>query len=64
VQDEQRQQFLDTLKSHRRMVTDMTKLLSQLRLEVTAGTNAVEDVFYSAGGDEDMTDEKKKLFKK
>ncbi len=46
------------------MVTDMTKLLSQLRLEVMAGTDAVEDVLYSAGGDEDMTDEQKKLFKK
>jgi hypothetical protein len=45
-------------------VTETTKLLSQLRLEVTAGTEAVEDVFYSAVGDEDMTDEQKKLFKK
>jgi hypothetical protein len=64
VQDEQRQLFLNTLELHRRMVTDMTKLLSQLRLEVMAGTDAVEDVLYSAGGDEDMTDEQKKLFKK
>ncbi len=45
-------------------MTETTKLLSQLRLEVTAGTEAVEDVFYSAGGDEDMTEEQKKLFKK
>ncbi len=64
MQDEQRQLFLDTLKTQRRNVTETTKLLSQLRLEVTAGTEAVEDVFYSAGGDEDMTDEQKKLFKK
>jgi hypothetical protein len=48
VQDDQRQLFLDTLKTQRRMVTETTKLLSQLSLEVTAGTYAVEDVFCSA----------------
>ncbi len=45
-------------------MTETTKLLSQLRLEVTTGTDVVEDVFHSTGGDEDMTDEQKKLFKK
>jgi len=46
------------------VVSDTTKLLSQLRLEVTAGVEAVDEVFHTAGGDEDMTDEEKKLLKK
>jgi hypothetical protein len=52
------------LKTQRRVVTEMTTLLSQIRLEVTAGAEAVEEVYHTAGGDEDMTDAQKKLFKK
>jgi len=44
-------------------VTECTTLLSQLRLEVTAGVEAVEKVFHSAGGDEDMSEEQRKLLK-
>ena len=64
VQAGQRDLSLDILKTQRRVVSDTTKLLSQLRLEVTAGVEAVDEVFHTAGGDEDMTDEEKKLLKK
>lgn len=57
------QLWLETLRLQRRGVTELTRLLSQLRLAVNMGAEAVAKVYHSAGGDEDMTEEEKRMLK-
>jgi hypothetical protein len=58
-----RQRWLDSLKLQRKVVTELGDLLSQLRLGVELGEEAVDKIFHVAAGYDDMSEEQKKMYR-
>jgi len=56
--------WTEGLKLQRRAVTELTELLDKMRMGVELGTEAINKIYHTAGGYDNMSKEQKKLLKK